>query len=101
MPELPNESQFPGVEAVPSVLLNRLAFAFVNSMMENPETIPRSVYRAYGIAVSTETYQITDEQRELVKTSLAKTAASLEGVLPVRVAKQITIAPNPPKKPKK
>ena len=69
-------------------LMNRLAFASVHSMMQNPESIPRSVYRAYGISLP-ETIRITDGQRELVKTSLARTAAALESVLPARVVSKL------------
>ncbi|MEK7621042.1 MAG: hypothetical protein AAB395_01685 [Patescibacteria group bacterium] len=98
--ELPDESEFPGIEAVPKELMNRLAFASVHSMMQNPESIPRSVYRAYGISLTPETIRITDGQRELVKTSLARTAAALESVLPARVVKQITVAPKQPEKPR-
>lgn len=88
-------------EALPSVsdeLVSRLTFAFVSSMLDNPESIPREVYRAYGISLTTETLQITDEQRKLVKSSLARTAASLEAGMPARVVKQITTPPPQPKR---
>lgn len=75
--------------------VSRLALAAFSAMAENPESIPRSVFRAKGLARTTE-QTIPAEARKLVAAELSRTVDALVRGMPEEEVKAILYPPQEP-----